>query len=196
MPSLHNRSRAAEPKASAPKTPRKITCPPARAAATASFAPFPPPNILNSPPSTVSPGLGRRSQNTTRSVFELPTMRILGLGAMSFIRRAIKTKKDHPVKPVGIVNRSHLGFSAANFSAGSYNSVAIQQWLFSGSGDCPARPQLLAVGEGYTKRLSEPDQKAQSPSCGLQNRADRFPVAATVRLGLSFCQSVRVRRST
>src|SRR4029077_18405389 len=149
-------------------------------------------------------------------------MRILGFGAMSFIRRAIKTKKDHPVKPVGIVNRSHLGFSAANFSAGSYNSVAIQQWLFSGSGnclsdlvwqttrragvlewatsdpirpslgcvlsigtnsptcpdhkpavatvllpkscgsfsgsgDCPARPELLAVGEGYTKRLSEPD---------------------------------------
>src|SRR4029077_12137804 len=95
-------------------------------------------------------------------------MRILGFGAMSFIRRAIKKKKDHPVKPVGIVNRSHLGFSAANFSAGSYNSVAIQQWLFSGRGNCPARLQLLAVREGYTKRLCEPDQKAQSPLCCLQ----------------------------
>ena len=38
--------------------------------------------------------------------------------------------------------------------------------IFSGIGDCPARPEHLAVREGCTKRLSEPDQKAQSPSCG------------------------------
>jgi hypothetical protein len=46
--------------------------------------------------------------------------------------------------------------------------------IFSGSGDCPARPEHLAVREGCTKQLSEPDQKAQSPPCCLQNRADLF----------------------
>src|SRR5260221_14129756 len=46
--------------------------------------------------------------------------------------------------------------------------------IFSGSGDCPARPEHLAVREGCTKQLSEADQKAQSlPRC-LQNRADLF----------------------
>jgi hypothetical protein len=35
--------------------------------------------------------------------------------------------------------------------------------VFSGSGDCPARPQRLAVRGNFTKQLTEPDLKAQSP---------------------------------
>jgi hypothetical protein len=45
---------------------------------------------------------------------------------------------------------------------------------FSGSDDCPAWPEDLTVREGQTKRLREPDQKAQSPSCGTPSESPRF----------------------
>src|ERR1700747_1086334 len=79
MPSFARRSRAPSPKLSFPYAPRKVTSPPARAAATAWLAPLPPPKVLNSPPRTVSPGFGRRSQKTTRSVLDEPATSTRGL---------------------------------------------------------------------------------------------------------------------
>ena len=49
------------------------TRPPSLAAAHAWFAPLPPGCVANFPPSTVSPGRGRRSTCTTKSMFRLPT---------------------------------------------------------------------------------------------------------------------------
>ena len=57
------------------------TEPPARAAATAWFAPLPPRAVKKVPPSTVSPGRGRVGTRTTMSVFELPTTTIRGWDA-------------------------------------------------------------------------------------------------------------------
>src|SRR5689334_7366803 len=52
--------------------------PPSFAAATAWLAPFPPGNIWKLPPSTVSPGAGRCSTRTTKSMLRLPTTTIAG----------------------------------------------------------------------------------------------------------------------
>src|SRR6266436_6626911 len=61
---------------------------------------------------------------------------------------------------------------------------------FFGSGDCPARPEYVAV----RGRLHEATERAQ-PKAPVAivlppNRADLFSVEATVRLGLSMLQSV------
>src|SRR3954447_4958749 len=51
---------------------------PARAAATAAFAPLPPPNVCNPPPTTVSPGPGNVGATTTRSTLTAPTTTTTG----------------------------------------------------------------------------------------------------------------------
>ena len=61
------------PKASSPTQPIIAVRAPRRAAATAWFAPLPPGTVENPPPSSVSPGTGRRGARTTRSMFRLPT---------------------------------------------------------------------------------------------------------------------------
>ena len=58
---------------SLPSAVTKTTEAPARAAATAWFAPLPPPVTRKSPPLTVSPGAGRCGTRTVMSVFVLPT---------------------------------------------------------------------------------------------------------------------------
>src|SRR5713101_4880631 len=52
--------------------------PPSFAAAQAWFAPLPPGNIWKFRPSTVSPGAGKRSTPTTKSMLRLPTTTIAG----------------------------------------------------------------------------------------------------------------------
>src|SRR5260221_14308155 len=67
--------------------------------------------------------------------------------------------------------------------------------IFSGSGDCPARPEHLAVREGCTKQLSEADQKAQSPPGYLQNRLDLFRCRRATRYHAPTGHSRRTRRA-
>ena len=73
-PSSLKRARASSPRESLPRRATKATCPPARAAATAWLAPFPPAAVRNSPPRRVSPGLGTwATRRIISSVLELPT---------------------------------------------------------------------------------------------------------------------------
>ena len=71
-PAAWRLARRSRPNASCPRQPCISTRAPARAAATAWLAPLPPGNCANLPPETVSPGAGRRSTYTTRSVLMLP----------------------------------------------------------------------------------------------------------------------------
>src|SRR5260221_12832128 len=86
--SLASPRSAAPPKSSAPRAPTKLTRAPARAAATAWLAPLPPAARTNPPPRTVSPGSGKRSQATPRSVFELPTTTMLGAAIVAELAEA------------------------------------------------------------------------------------------------------------
>ena len=81
-PSLTRLDSARSPKSSRPTHPTNWTSPPARLAATAWFAPLPPATTSNRPPSTVSPGRGKRGTRTTMSVLLLPTTTILFLLAI------------------------------------------------------------------------------------------------------------------
>src|ERR1700689_4433719 len=56
--------------------------PPSLAAAHAWLAPLPPGNIWKLRPSTVSPGAGSWSTETTKSIFRLPTTTIAGFIAL------------------------------------------------------------------------------------------------------------------
>ena len=76
MPSEARARTADAPNMSRPMRPMNATRPPARAAATAWFAPFPPGAMAKAPPRTVSPGRGMRSALTIMSVLELPTTTI------------------------------------------------------------------------------------------------------------------------
>ena len=73
IPSAASAASVSSPSASSPRQATKVTDPPARAAATAWLAPFPPRAVKKSPPITVSPGRGSVETRTTMSVFELPT---------------------------------------------------------------------------------------------------------------------------
>ena len=73
MPSARSSSSARTPSSSAPTAPIRRTEPLARAAATAALAPLPPPCRETPPPTTVSPGPGRRGAATTRSMLTAPT---------------------------------------------------------------------------------------------------------------------------
>ena len=64
------------PKISLPTLQMNLTFPPRRCAATAWFAPLPPAPIVNTPPSTVSPGRGSSLVFTVMSVLLLPMTRI------------------------------------------------------------------------------------------------------------------------
>lgn len=63
---------------SSPNAPENCTCAPARAAATAWLAPFPPGVRVNDAASTVSPGRGSASTTNVRSMFTLPTTHTRG----------------------------------------------------------------------------------------------------------------------
>ena len=73
MPSAASSRSASSPRSSAPTAPTIATRAPARAAATAWLAPFPPPWRAKVPPVTVSPARGRRATETTRSALTDPT---------------------------------------------------------------------------------------------------------------------------
>lgn len=74
-----NTERSCSEKMSSPTAPRNSTRPPARPAARAWFAPFPPGTVVKPRPSTVSPGSGRRCVLVTRSMLMLPRTAITGL---------------------------------------------------------------------------------------------------------------------
>src|SRR5690606_18264842 len=71
-PDAVSRARSVTPNESEPIAPRNVHAAPARPAATAWLAPFPPGTIANSRPSTVSPGRGRVGAVATRSMLALP----------------------------------------------------------------------------------------------------------------------------
>ncbi len=73
IPSAAASARNCEPNASAPTAPSIRTRAPARAAATAWLSPLPPGTVSKPWPATVSPGRGKRSTPTTRSMLRLPS---------------------------------------------------------------------------------------------------------------------------
>ena len=83
IPSAASSRSASSPRSSAPTAPTIATRAPARAAATAWFAPLPPPWRANVPPATVSPARGSRATDTTRSALTEPTTTTAG-SAMAY----------------------------------------------------------------------------------------------------------------
>ncbi len=80
------------PVSSAPTAPTIRTSAPARAAATAAFAPLPPPYVCTPPPITVSPGPGSRDVTTTRSTLIAPTtITVAFCGSSPVTRRTLLT---------------------------------------------------------------------------------------------------------
>ena len=84
MPSLLKLARASSPNRSWPMFPTKVTCAPARAAATAWLAPLPPKPRSNFWPKIVSPAFGNFSVKVVKSIFALPTTAIPGRFAIGF----------------------------------------------------------------------------------------------------------------
>src|SRR5690242_15446922 len=87
MPSADSSASACDPNSSSPTAPTMATEAPNRAAATAWLPPLPPPCLPNVPPVTVSPGEGRRSTATTRSVLIDPTTTTRGWGTAGRVGR-------------------------------------------------------------------------------------------------------------
>src|SRR4051812_7322146 len=142
MPASSNPRTAESPSASRPTRATRVTAPPARAAATAWFAPFPPAARVNAPPSIVSPGPGKRGALMMRSVFELPITRIWGLGVREGAATAVGYYTGPPPWPSACpIHDSDL----------EGDSLARRQRIRIVAGDNPnrvgARPQTVPVPE-------------------------------------------------
>src|SRR5580765_4137758 len=75
----------------------RVAAPPARAQATAWFAPLPPGNVANSRPSTVSPGAGTCAARTTKSRLAEPATKMPLREDAWLMRSGREFQEDGPI---------------------------------------------------------------------------------------------------
>src|SRR3954447_941704 len=164
---------------------------PARAAATAAFAPLPPPNVCNPPPTTVSPGPGNVGATTTRSTLTAPTTTTTGFttpDASSSRWRLVRDARQ----PDGQVRVRQLASAREPGSAVSGDDDP-ERAVAAVPRSVPARRVTRVRHRRVARSLLRRGQPAESVARGVdiacrRCRAHLHPAAGDVRLADSVAQ--------